>query len=281
MQQDRKTVNEFETISRGRLFIKNVFINPLINYLMPRKLLLHLLKTKGSPLLEESIRAPGGWRSMHLSYENKDPVSTIDKLVLKFGIFPMGLRNRKCMMTRILKELIHDYSERGHVHIVGVGAGPGTNVIEAMAKAERDNVTAYCLDLDDESFAHGEMLKKRHGLKAERVRYIKGNAVELEKHVNVTPHIIKLIGILEYLSDKEVSDLFRFAFRALGSHGAVVTHSISNRHGHERFMKHFLNLRLNYRSVSHITGMLEASGFSITHAEREPLGIYTAIVARK
>jgi len=218
---------------------------------------------------------------MHLSYENSPPVSSIDKFVLRYGIFPMGLRNRKRMMTRILKELIHDYSDKGHVHIVGVGAGPGTNVIEAMAKAQRDNVTAYCLDLDDEAFAHGEMLKKRHGLEANRVKYIKGNAIELKKHVDVTPQIIKLIGILEYLSDKEVVELFRFAYRVLDGRGAVVTHSIYNRHGHERFMKHILNLRLNYRSVSQISGMLEASAFSITHVETEPLGIYSAIVGRK
>lgn len=273
--------DKFESFSRGRLIVKNLIINPLINYLLPRKLLLHLLKTNKSPLLEESIKDPGGWKSMHLSYESAAPVSNIDKFVLHYGIFPMGLRNRKRMMTRILKELIHEYAEKGHVHIVGVGAGPGTNVIEAMAKAERDNVTAYCLDLNDEAFAHGEMLKKRHGLEAHRVQYIKGNAVELDKHVKVTPHIIKLIGILEYLSDKEVADLLCFAHSALGTHGAVVTHSIYNRHGHERFLKHFLNLRLNYRSVSHISGMLEAAGFSITHEEMEPLGIYSAIVGRK
>lgn len=273
--------DNFETLSKPRLFIKNVLINPLVNYLMPRKLLLHILKTNKSPLLEESIRAPGGWRSMHISYENKEPVSALDKLVLRFGIFPMGLRNRKRMMTRIIKDLIHDFSSHGHVHIIGVGAGPGTNVIEAMAKAERGNVTAYCLDLDDESFGHGETLKKKHGLEADRVKYIKGNAVELEKHVKVTPQIIKLIGILEYLSDKQVAELFRFAFHALEHHGAVVTHSIYNRHGHERFMKHFLNLDLNYRSVSHISGMLEACGFSIVYEEMEPLNIYAAIVARK
>lgn len=274
-------VDDFECLSKGRLIVKNLFINPLVNYLLPRKILLHLLKTNRSPLLEESIRAPGGWRSMHLSYENNTPVSSIDKLVLRYGIFPMGLRNRKRMMTRLLKELIHEFSPRGHVNIVGVGAGPGTNVIEAMAMAERDNVTAYCLDLDDESFPHGEMLKKRHGLEADRVKYIKGNAVELERHVKVTPQIIKLIGILEYLSDKEVAELLRFAFSALDSHGAVVTHSIHNRHGHERFMKHFLNLRLNYRPESHLLGMLEAAGFSNFHLETEPLGIYSAMVGRK
>ena len=273
--------NDFECLSKGRLIVKNVFINPLVNYLLPRRLLLHLLKTKRSPLLEESIRAPGGWRSMHLSYENNAPVSSVDKFVLRYGIFPMGLRNRKRMMTRILKELIHDFSPKGHVHIIGVGAGPGTNVIEAMARADKDNVTAYCLDLDDESFEHGEMLKKKHGLEPHQVIYIKGNAIELEKHVKVTPQIIKLIGILEYLSDKEVAELLRFAYSVLEHHGAVVTHSICNRHGHERFMKHLLNLKLHYRSVSQLVGMLEASGFSNFHVETEPLGIYSAMVGRK
>ncbi len=55
---------------------------------------------------------------MHLSYESSPPVSSIDKFVLRYGIFPMGLRNRKRMMTRILKELIHNYSDKGNVHIV-------------------------------------------------------------------------------------------------------------------------------------------------------------------
>lgn len=273
--------NEFEYLPKWKLLIKNIFINPLVNYLLPRRLLLHLLKTNRSPLLEESIRSPGGWRSMHLSYERCAPVSVIDKFVLHYGIFPMGLRNRKRLMVGILKELIQDYSKKSHVHIVGVGAGPGTNVIEAMAQAGKSNVTAYCLDLDDEAFAHGEILKKRHGLEADRVKYIKGNAIELEKHVNVTPQIIKLIGIVEYLTDKEVVELLRFAYRVLTNQGVVVTHSISNRHGHERFMKHFLNLRLRYRSVSQLLGILEASGFSNFKVETEPLGIYAAIVGRK
>lgn len=259
--------------------VKKMLVNPLINYL-PKRFLLWLFRSSKSPLLKECLVKAGSWKTMRISYENKPHVDLLDKFFLTFGTFPMGLRNRKRLVVKKLVECIEKHDERP-LHIMGVGAGPGTNAIEALGLKKDQKIFAKLLDIDSAAFDHGRELARKAGLSEEQVSFIEGNAIELEKHLSFTPHIVKMIGIIEYLTDEQVQALFDLAYRVLPKGGHVVVNSISNSHGHDRFMRRVFNLHLNYRTPNKVMQMLSNSRFSQFDVNREPLKIYHVLVGEK
>jgi len=269
----------FEKPKKHARFLKKWIVNPIINYL-PKSWLLWLFRKTESPLLKECLVKAGSWKTMQISYENKPHVDLMDKFFLTYGTFPMGLRNRKRLVVKKLVDCIGKHSERP-MHIMGVGAGPGNNVIEALAKVKDPQIYAKLLDMDADAFDYGAELAEKSGLAKDQIDFIQGNAIELAKHLSFTPHIVKLIGIIEYLTDDQVQALFDLAYRVMPVGGNVVVNSISNKHGHDRFMRRVFNLHLNYRTPDKIKAMLTQSGFSHFTQSREPLKIYYILVAEK
>ncbi len=269
----------FEAPRKVAKLVKRGVINPLINYL-PRWFLLWLFSKTQSPLLKECLIKAGSWKTMRISYENKPSIDLLDKFFLTFGSFPMALRNRKKLVVKKLVQCIEQHPERP-LHIMAVGAGAGSNVIEAMGNFKGEKIYAKLLDLASDAFQYGRELAKEAGLIEEQVQFIQGNAIELEKHLDFTPQIVKMIGIIEYLTDSQVQELFDLAYRVLPSKGNLVVNSISDKHGHDRFMRGVFHLHLNYRTPEKIMGMLEKSGFKNFSPEREPLKVYYVISCEK
>ncbi|MCX6357743.1 MAG: class I SAM-dependent methyltransferase family protein [Candidatus Aureabacteria bacterium] len=270
----------YETLSLFRRVVNRTLINPLINHIVPTKLLVDYLRSSKSPLLHESIARPGGWRAMKLCYENGIPVDRIDRRILKDAVLTISARNRRRMAVQSLKELIHKYRVGGDVHIVGIGTGPGFNVLEAMVDARTDRVFAYCIDEDTDAFHYGTRLAEERGLGG-RVRYIEGNAINLERLLDVVPHVVKMVGILEYLTDRQVMDLLKVTHRVLPAGGSVLVNSMLPSHGVDRYLRRVFNWHLNYRSPRTILRFFDESGFGDFHLRRDPLGVYAILVGAK
>jgi len=270
----------YETLPLLRRIVNRAVINPLVNYIVPAKLLVQYLKGSKSLLAHESILRPGGWRAMRLCYENAPPRDMVDKRILKDAVLTLSARNRRRMAVRAIGDLIRKYSPHGDVHIVGIGTGPGFNVLEAMVDAATDRVFAYCIDEDSDAFAFGERLADELGLGG-RVRYIAGNAVNLERLLDVVPHIVKMVGILEYLSDDQVRDLLRTSHRMLPAGGSILVNSMMDSHGVDRYLRRIFNWHLNYRSPRKILRLFEECGFSDFHVRSDPLGVYAILAGSK
>jgi cyclopropane fatty-acyl-phospholipid synthase-like methyltransferase len=271
---------KYETVPLVRRVFNQTVINPLINYIIPSRLLQRFLTSSRSTLVHESIARPGGWRAMRICYENREPQDFIDKIILKDAVLTLSARNRKKMAVREIGSLIDKYSVTGDVHIVGIGTGPGFNVLEAMVDAKSDKVFAYCIDEDADAFAYGKELVESLGL-AKRVRYIKGNAVNLEHLLEIVPHVVKMVGILEYLTDDQVRDLMRVSYRKLRSGGSVLVNSMLDRHGVDRYLRRVFDWKLNYRSPQQVVRLFKDCGFTDFTVRNDPLGVYSIIVASK
>ena len=270
----------YETLPLFQRVLNRAVLNPLINYLIPARLLSDFLKKSKSPLLHESMLRPGGWRAMKITYDDGVPVDFVDKRMLKDAVLTLSARNRRRMAARSISDLIKKYRVKGDVHIVGIGTGPGFNVLEAMVDANTDRVFAYCIDEDAEAFDFGRALASRMGL-GERIRYIAGNAINLERLLDVVPHIVKMVGILEYLNDAQVRDLLRVSYRKLSPGGAVLANSMVSSHGVDRYMRRIFNWHLNYRSPERIVRLFEECGFGDFSLRSDPLGVYSIIAGSK
>lgn len=270
----------YETLPLFQRVFNRALVNPLINYLVPAKVLSGILGTSKSPLLRESLLRPGGWRAMKITYDNGAPVDFIDKCMLKDAVLTLSARNRRRMAVRSIGDLIKKYRVNGDVHIVGIGTGPGFNVLEAMVDAGSDRVFAYCIDEDTDAFDFGRAMASAMGLR-DRVRYIAGDAINLEHVLDVVPHIVKMVGILEYLNDDQVRNLLRLSHRRLSPGGTVLVNSMVSSHGVDRYMRRIFNWHLTYRSPEKIMRLFEECSFGDFGLRSDPLGVYSIITASK
>ncbi|MEW6355665.1 MAG: class I SAM-dependent methyltransferase family protein [Planctomycetota bacterium] len=275
---------KYEVLSPWRNFLK-VITNPWKNLLGHPWVLKKIMLGSGSPLAQESMVRPGGWRAMEIIYENAEPKNAIDAMACRYNPFPMALRNRKRYVTKRIAELIREFKEKVEkICVVGVGAGPGTNIQEGIVKSEIDknSVTAYLIDLDSDAFAHGREAARRRGLEGQ-VHYIQGDAREIKRHlpIHIQPHIVKVIGIVEYLSDEQVRELFAVMHEALATGGAIITHGLVDSHNSLPFLKRVLNWHIHCRTGEDTRRLLEEAGFTDIASFTTPMNIYTIITARK
>ena len=271
---------EFERISGFKKTLKTVFVNPWINHLIPRRMLKDFLKNSKCRLLRRSFKDPGGWKSMCVAYENNRPLGLIDKIVCEMGMFPMGLRNRKRLVSGIMAGLFDSYPAHEIVNVVEVGAGCGHNVQEAMRRCRHKNVHAYCIDLADEAFGYGRYMARNYG-HADRINFIAGDVLDIDQLIEVKPNVVTTIGILEYLTDEQILEILRVLHGEMPEGASIVANSIYNNHGTDRFLRTILNLHIIYRTTEDVERLMEMAGFSDFSVEEEPLGVYTIITGHK
>ena len=262
--------------------MKSFFINPMINHVFPVSWMKYVLGRSRSPLLKECLVRPGGWMSMELSYDvEKECKDWLDFLVMRWGAMPMALRNRKKLVSRILANLIREYAARGHVKILGIGAGPSRNLLSAVILAGEKDISATCIDLDAEAFTFGKQIWKDSGVPEDAIVFLEGDAADLTRKIHIVPQIVKLVGILEYLDDDSLDRLLRVSHECLQEEGSILTHSICPGHGVDPFLRRVFDLHLRYRTTEALIDKLSRAGFGDFQTFSEPIGVYTIIHARK
>jgi len=269
---------EYEALDRRGRILKALFVQPLANYLLPRFLLRRIVGASRSEMVQASLEDPGGWRSMRVAYEHGEPVDFIDRIVTKYGSFPMGLRNRKKLAVKVLGGLIDESAQPQD--LIAIGAGAGNNVIESMATCKRPHVRAWCIDLNHNAFSYGKEIAEIHGV-ADRVKFIHGNASDVAALADCSPRLVTMIGIIEYFKDNQVVDILRAMHAVMPAGGAVIANSIENTHGVDRFLRTIFNLHIIYRNPEEIVRLMRESGFEGKVAAEEPLGIFKMVVGRK
>ncbi len=261
---------------------KAFLINPMLNRIIPARFLKNYLSQSKSPLMQECLVRPGSWMSMELSYDKHAKAKDwIDFLALRWSAMPMALRNRRKIVSQVLAEFIQQYGADGKVQILGIGAGPSRNLLSAVLLSGHKDIAATCIDLDSAAFAYGKKIWKDADLPEGSVEFLQGDAADLAREINIRPHIVKLVGILEYLDDASLQRLLELSRDCLRDGGMLLTHSIYPEHGVDRFMRRVFGLRLRYRSTEQIVGCLEQAGFGGFEIYPEPIGVYTIITALK
>jgi len=269
--------SNFDTPLKVRKVINRWFVYPVFNYLVPSFAIKAILNWSGSPVVKESFKSPGSWRVMNLFYENELGHGFIHYLIMTSAL-AMGLRNRKRMVVANLTRLF-DQHQNNKLTVLGVGTGPAISIMESMVESF-STVKAYCVDLDESAFSYGEELKRKLGLR-ESVEFIHSDAREAIHQISEVPHIIEIVGLFEYLDDVHVTQLCEFAFNSLSSGGVVMANTVSPNHGVRCFIEKAFGLKLKYRDEATLIDFMEKSGFRIIRVEREPLNVYSLILAKK
>ncbi len=267
---------DFERHGPVRRFFKAALFNPFANY-MPAGVMRWMLKVTASELAASNWADPGGWRSMVISYEGK-PRQIADKILVGAGAVPTALRNRRRLSGRLLVGLI-DSSTSDNVHVLCLGAGPGITVIDALTDSTRQ-AHATLVDISPDAFDYGCTLAAEKGV-VDHVRYVLGDVRNIDELLETPPDLVTMIGICEYLTDEQISEIAKAAAGVMPAGTAILFNSISKAHGTDRFFRRVFGLHMNHRSVEHLQSLLGEAGFGDFQAVREPLGVYHVVIGRR
>ncbi|NLF30857.1 MAG: methyltransferase domain-containing protein [Planctomycetes bacterium] len=267
--------DRFERLGLTRRLLKGLVTDPVSNYL-PAEWLKGLLRYGKSEMAAANWADPGGWRSMVISYEG-NPAQIADKILVHGGTLSMALRNRLRLASRLLTGLIN--TAEPPVHVLCLGAGPGSIILRAMAAADVP-CEATMVDLNGDAFEYGRDLARRYNL-SDRVRYIQGDVRDVGKMLDSPPSLVKMIGICEYLQDEQIVEIAVRLAEAMPPGAPIVMNNITLRHGSDRFCRRVLGLHMRHRSVEQLTALAGMAGFGRFSVHDEPLGVYSVIVGHR
>ena len=267
---------EFERTDPVRRLLRACVGNPIANYFphFVQRLVLGLMR---SELAAATWTDPGGWESMVISYAERHR-RLADKLLCTFGTMPAALRNRRRLAARVIARLI-DAAPCEPVEILCLGAGPGHIVNDAMREARR-RAHATLVDLSSGAFEYGRRLAEESG-HDDCVRFIQGDVRDVAGMLDRPPHIVKMLGICEYLEDACVNEIARTVSGVMAPGAWIVLNSLSKAHGTDRFFRKVFGLRMIHRSPERLEALLRPAGFADFTALPEPMGVYHVIVGRK
>jgi hypothetical protein len=267
---------EFERCGLLKRVLKTVLVDPVANY-APAGWLRGLLRFSKSELAAANWADPGGWRSMVISYEGH-PSQIADKVLVRGGTMAMALRNRKRLAGRVLAGLIDD-SQEWPVHVLCLGAGPGHIITDAMAQAKRHSF-ATLVDLNSDAFEYGQRIAEEKGV-GDQVRFIEGDARHVREMLEYPPHMVKMIGICEYLTDGQITDIASAVAEVMPPGAPIVFNSLSKAHKCDRFFRRVFGLHMNHRSPEELQELMGLGAFGDFVSIREPLGVYHVVVGRR
>jgi len=267
---------EFEQTGPLRRALKKAVIHPFGNY-FPAPLIKAALWALGSELAAANWQDPGGWESMVITYARRRR-RVADKVLCTLGTIPMALRNRRKLAARVIARLI-DAADHEPVHVLCLGAGPGQIIADAMLECRRQ-ACATLVDLSAEAFDYGRRLAAECGIE-DRVCFIQGDVREMHGKVDRPADIVKMLGICEYLTDREVTEMARAAAVNMAPGAVIVFNSLSVEHGTERFFRRVFGLRMIHRTPRELEALMRAAGFTHFTALPEPLKVYHVIIGRK
>ena len=260
-----------------------LLIDPYRNWLLPARLLQWIVKLSRSPLVAETLRRPGSWQAMQIVYANQRPVDLIDRMAVRYNTISMASRNRRKLVTAKLAEVLAEMSGESRLSVVGVGAGPGLHVQDAICRAglQPTRVDAYLIDLDSDSFDYGRKYARERGLDGS-VHFVQGDARQIRRVLPaVSPNVVKIVGLLEYLTDEQATELLAALFDVMAKGGRLLTHGMVDRFNTARFVARTFGLKHIHRTGDHVAQLLQSVGFREIETFEAPMKVYPVLLAKR
>ena len=170
-------------------------------------------------------------------------------------------------------------AREGEVRVMSIASGSAQCIFDALQGLP--NVKILCVDSDITAIEHSRELAKRYSISdvtwhTQDVR----NPAIVEETTHFKPHIVEMVGLIDYFSDKAITHLCKRILGILDEKGFFITGHI-----HENDEVHFLEVvsdwNMRYRSAEHLELLVRSSGFSHCQLFTEPHKIHTVCLASR
>lgn len=176
-----------------------------------------------------------GWRSLDLFYNYHEQVAPqlkgdVEGILTRHWVEKMENRqavtNRMKIVVEFLSRAFEEYRGENEIRLLSVASGSAQAVIGAMKKTPHLNVRTLLIDMDETAIGEAKRLTREAGL-AERFSFIHDSTQALEKAaVDFCPHIIEMVGFLDYRPPRKAVELVRRIHEHLPDGGIFMTCNI-------------------------------------------------------
>ncbi len=230
-------------------------------------------------------------RSLDLFYNYYEKVKpqlngNVERFFTTFWMQKMENRqavtNRLKIVVNLLEDAFKKFINEPEIRLVSVASGSAQAVIEAMKRCPHLNVKAVLIDIDESAIEVSRQKAKEAGLE-DSFTFVKGTTSLLEKICqDFRPHIIEMVGFLDYRPDDKAIRLISRIRKCLSSGGYLITCNI--RRNREKIILDWVLLwPMIYRNEKQFVGLLTKGGFSPENINifYEPFRIHEVAVCQK
>lgn len=230
------------------------------------------------------------WLSLDVFYnyhQNIEPRlrRDIEGYLTRYWIAKMENRqavtNRFKIVIKMLSKAISRFRQKDEIRILSIASGSAQAVIRAMEENTDLNVKAILLDTDKTALKEAEKMTTESGLQ-DRFKFIRGSSVMVEEICqNFQPHIVEMVGFLDYLTDKDAEELVSRIRKILAPNGFFLACNIK-KNPEKIFLDWTLLWPMFYRTEEEFGRILTEGGFSPENTEiiYEPFFIHGIAVCR-
>ena len=195
---------------------------------------------------------------------------------------PQALRNRLKVAKSELRRVISTFRGQEEVRIMSLAAGSARGVIEVVAELKASRGEGCVTSCGHRSYCSGVRSESGPSLGVEdQVQVTATNANFVAKVARrFQPHIIEMMGLLDYLPQKSAIRLAEKIKESLPTGGYFLTCNIYP-NIERTFLKWVLDWPMIYRTRKSLTDVVVQAGFSDHVLVDEPLNIHGIVVARK
>jgi len=196
-----------------------------------------------------------------------------------------AVRNRLRLVKRELIKAINECAQKEReVQLLSIASGSAQAVIEAIIEAGKEDIKiqAVFLDLDPTALDYSRKLAKKNGVEAQ-IKFIRGSTFNLERMINgVRPHIIEMIGFLDYRPQVRAIHLIKRIYNLLLPGGRFLTANICP-NPEQYFLKWVIDWDMIYREPEGLGKIVIEGGFSPEGCRIicEPCKIHSLAICQK
>lgn len=231
----------------------------------------------------------GSWKALDVIYNYK--FGEDNSINGKFSDFwidiinAQAVRNRlklsKYLLKKQIKQLLSKHKE---IRILSIASGSAQPLIEVIKDFKDKNIVikTALLDLDPTAIEYSRKIAKKLGVESQIIFINKSVSVLEEEIGDFNPHLIEMIGFLDYRPYNKAIKLVK-RIRDILLPGGVFFVSNTRYNPEAFFLKWVIDWSMIYRSPRELARIIAKSGFKPENCEiiYEPLKVHGIAICRK
>lgn len=193
-----------------------------------------------------------------------------------------AVRNRLKLVKQQIERAILRFSNHEEIRLLSLATGSAQGVIEVMAELKERGirVRALLLDIDQTALDYAKQLARRHDV-SDQIEMVKASVAQVSRvSKSFQPHIIEMVGLLDYIPRDKAIRLVRKILESLADKGIFLTCNIAP-NLEMRFLRWVVNWPMIYRTPVELAEIVSEAGFSQCRLVYEPLEIHGLMIAQK
>lgn len=231
------------------------------------------------------------WQALHLFYNYHEEIapqlsSNLEGWLTRYWIEKMENRqavtNRKKVLVRVLTEALKRFNNESEVRVISIASGSAQAVVEAIQECPQLNVKVLLIDAGPSAIKEANKIIGLAGCNEKFSLICNGTRVLERVCTGFQPHIVEMVGFLDYRPGRKAIQLIRRIKDCLPEDGIFLTCNI-RKNREKMFLDWLLLWPLIYRSEVEFSELLKESGFPPEKIQLiyEPFRIHGLAVCKK